>query len=198
MFRAVRATGYELGIRADDMDIIDITAFKQHITQQRDSVWDGLDVCPRTCPSHKARCCTYFRWFARPPDKHARSLLDIPVSAACLKGLLRFRMGCHRLPRDAGSWARPQVPRLERVCQLCATGVLGDERHVIFECPELQDFRAQFSHLFQGPETMQAFMWQDDLIGVAKYVNMCLNKVNPPLSGGSASDQPGVAGRDVM
>ena len=46
--------------------------------------------------------------------------------------------------------------------------------------------------------TMQAFMWQDDLIGVAKFVNMCLNKVNSPLLWGSASDQPGVARRDVM
>ena len=47
---------------------------------------------------------------------------------------------------------------------------------------------------------MQAFMWQDDLIAVAKFVNMCLNKVNLPLLGGrgSASDQPGVAGRNVM
>ena len=44
---------------------------------------------------------------------------------------------------------------------------------------------------------MLAFMWQIDLIGVAKYINACLNRVNPPPSGGSASDQPGVAGRDV-
>ena len=47
--------------------------------------------------------------------------------------------------------------------------------------------------LFQGPETMQAFMWQDDLIGVAKFVNMCLNKVEPPLFGGW-----GGGGGDVM
>ena len=196
MFKAIRATGYKLGIRVNGLDIIDIAALKQHLTQQQDVIWDGLDVCPRTCPSQKARCCTYFRWFARPVDKHARSLLNTPVSAACMKGLLRFRMGCHHLPRDAGSWARPQVPRLDRVCQLCATGVLGDERHMIFECPGLQELRAQSSHLFQGPETMQAFIWQDDLVGVARFVNMCLHKVAPP--GGSASDQPGVAGRDVM
>ena len=55
---------------------------------------------------------------------------------------------------------------------------------MIFECPGLQGFRAQWSHRFQGPETMQAFMWQDDLIGVAKFVNVCLKKVNPPLLGG--------------
>ena len=47
-------------------------------------------------------------------------------------------------------------------------GTLGDERHLVFECPELLCFREQWSHLFEGPQTMQAFMWQEDLIGVAK------------------------------
>ena len=103
---------------------------------------------------------------------HGRSLLDSPVSAACMKGLLRNRMGRHCLPRDEASWANPQVHSLDRVCLLCA---LAAERHIIFECPELQDSRA---HLFQGPKTMQAFMWQDDLIGIAMFVNMYLNKVN--------------------
>ena len=105
------------------------------------------------------------------------ALLDIPALAACMKGLLRFRMGCHRLPRDEGSWARPHVPRLQRVCHLSTTGALGDERHVIYECPELRDVRAQWPHLFEGPETMKAFLWQDDLIGVARFVNMCLKKM---------------------
>ena len=36
----------------------------------------------------------------------------------------------------------------------------------------------------------------DDLIGVAQFVNAYLHKMNPPE--GRASDQPGVAGRDVM
>ena len=112
-----------------------------------------------------------------------------------MKGLLRFRMGCHRLPRDEGSWARPRVPGLERICHLCATGTLGDEKHLIFECPELQCFREQWPHLFEGPQTMLAFMWQDDLIGVANFVNACIRKMNPPED--RASDQPGVAGRDV-
>ena len=227
MFKAIRATGYELSIRADAMDIIDITALKQHIVKQRDFIWDDLDICPRTCPSKLSRCCTYARWFARPVGVHARSLLDVPVSAACVKGLLRFRMGCHRLPRDEGSWIRPQVPRLDRVCRLCATGTLGDEKHLISECAELQCLRTQWAHLFQGPQTMQAFMWQDDKIGVAKFVNACLQKMSRwkarreggrQTSGkfqtskcrrlfeaglrrrreGQTSDQPGVAGRDVI
>ena len=49
MFRAIRATGYELGIRVDDMDVIDTSALKQHITQQRNSpgveeAFQALDV----------------------------------------------------------------------------------------------------------------------------------------------------------
>ena len=43
---------------------------------------------------------------------------------------------------------------------------------------------------------MLDFMWQDDLISVAKIVNACLHKMNPLE--GQTSDQPDVAGRDVM
>ena len=66
MFKAIRATGYELSIRVDDMDTIDITALRQHVSQQRDKSWKGLDICPRTCPFENSRNCTYARWFARP------------------------------------------------------------------------------------------------------------------------------------
>lgn len=45
---------------------------------------------------------------------------------------------------------------------------------------------------------MQAFIWQNDLIGVTEFVNVCQNKVS--IVGrrrGSASDQPGVTGRYI-
>ena len=57
----------------------------------------------------------------------------------------------------------------------------------------LKDFRAQGSHLFQGRETLQPFMRQDDLIGVAKFVDMCLNKVKPPSIGGGGGGGGGVS-----
>ena len=106
MYRAIIDTGYQRAIRLDDMDAIDITALRHFITQRRDAVWEGLDVCPRTCPSVGARLCTYAAWFARPPHKHARSLLDLPLSSRCMQTLFRFRMGVHRLPKDEGSWNR--------------------------------------------------------------------------------------------
>ena len=173
MFKAVHATGYELGICCDDVDIIDIpalravkygsTLYKSVIPSGKTSTFAqglapviGLDAAHRLDGLPGLHIST-----------HARSLSDIPVSATCMKRLLRFRMGCHRLPRDEGSWARPEVPRRDRVCQLCGGCALGDDRHLVFECPELLCFREQWSHLFEAPQTMQAFMWQEDLIWVA-------------------------------
>ena len=55
----------------------------------------------------------------------------------------------------------------------------GDERHLVFECPELLCFREQWSHLFEGPQTMQALMWQEDLMGIVKFMNACLHRDEP-------------------
>ena len=73
-----------------------------------------------------SRCCTYARWFARPLHKHACFLLDIPVSATCVKRLHRFLMDCHRLPRDEGSRARPEVPGLPNLVAKEVDPGMGD------------------------------------------------------------------------
>ena len=43
---------------------------------------------------------------------------------------IRFRLGSHILPIETGRWSRK--PREDRLCVEC--GVLGDERHAIFDC----------------------------------------------------------------
>ena len=89
------------------------------LRQRRDVVWDILDICSRTCPTEDLHLCTYKNWFARPAERHARSLLDLPLSTRCMQRLLRFRVGCHKLPRDTGCWLR--VPRLD--CVHCTSRV---------------------------------------------------------------------------
>ena len=83
------------------------------------------------------------------------------------------------------------------VCHLCAWGTLGDETHLVLECPQSQLPSEQWSHMFAGPQTMQGFMWQDDLIGVVKFVNAYIIKMDPSPQA-EASDQPCVVGRDVI
>ena len=99
---AIRRTRYHLPISQGDMIHIDVQVLSEHLRQRRDAIWDNLDICPRTCPTRDSRMCTYKNWFARPADRNARSLLDLLLSMRCMHRFLRFRMGCHKLPRDTG------------------------------------------------------------------------------------------------
>ena len=47
--------------------------------------------------------------------------------------IMRFRLGSHLLPIETGRWTR--TAREHRLCTVC--GVLGDERHVIYHCREV-------------------------------------------------------------
>lgn len=190
IFKGIRRLGYDLAIRIDALDIIDMSKVKQLLAKRQTDVWQHLDFCPRTCPSSKARLCTYACWFAQLSGLKRQSLLNLPLSMRCMHRFLRFRMGCHSLPRDVGSWTN--VPRADRLCTLCDSSALGDEKHLIFDCPALQSVRHRYRRLFTGIPTMRLFMWQDDLVGVAKFIDECLEIVYSagPLNGGQASDQP--------
>ncbi len=52
---------------------------------------------------------------------------------------------------------------------MCRQGVLGDEKHLVFECPAMQLLWDSNQNMFALPhgDAMLLFMWQDDVIGVA-------------------------------
>jgi hypothetical protein len=52
---------------------------------------------------------------------------------------------------DASSGCWLHVPRLNKIYTMCQQGVLGDEKHLVFGCPALQDLRGRYEHLFQAP-----------------------------------------------
>ena len=47
--------------------------------------------------------------------------------------LCKFRCSSHRLPCVTGRYAN--IPRSERICNLCNLNVMGDEFHFVFQCP---------------------------------------------------------------
>ena len=91
-----------------------------------------------------------------------------------MQRLVRFRTGCHGLPKDIGS--QSGVPRHQRVCQLCGTG-FGDEMHLVFECAAMADLRGQFPDIFQPYQTMQQFMWQPNMLQVAKFLDAGMKRL---------------------
>ena len=118
------------------------------------------------------------RFAATRPRRHC---LGLPVSATTLSLFLRFRTGCHGLPVDQGRWGT-RVPRSERFCHLCNIQAIGDERHIVFECPALHDLRARYDSLFRPSiTTMRQFMWQADLVQVAQFIRLSLGRVYTDL-----------------
>ena len=62
---------------------------------------------------------------------------------------------------------------------MCQYRTIGDEQHMLIECSALQDLRDRRRHLFEGVqiEVMVSFMWQDDMIGVARFIDECLERI---------------------
>ena len=108
----------------------------------RSAWWDRLravDVCPRTAASRGTKLCTYMRWFARPEHSLGCTVLDMSVRPQQLRAFMRFRLGCHDLPIEAGRHAG--IARQHRTCTRCTLGVVGDEKHLLLECPAAQRIR---------------------------------------------------------
>lgn len=59
--------------------------------------------------------------------------------------MCRLRISAHNLPIEKGRHRRPQkVPVLDRVCDLCNSGEICDEPHIISMCQSLQTERKIF------------------------------------------------------
>ena len=88
-----------------------------------------------------------------------------------------FKLGCHPLRIVAGRWQG--VPRLQQICDICTTGALDDERHLVFECPAFEQLRADSRHLF-GPEVafdMRRFFAHRDQQMVVRFILACLRMI---------------------
>ena len=133
--------------------------------EREQACWADLDVCPQTCARDRATLCKYERWMALPPGVPSNAFLRLRLSPAQMFKVVRFRLGCSKLPIYTGRHAR--VRRAARFCRSCDQGALGDELHVLFQCPATAAARAPFAHLFPQGCTMLQLMGQD-ILSVAR------------------------------
>ena len=125
------------------------------------------------------KLCTYRRWFSRPAHQVCPVYWEVPVSIAKLQRMLRFRIGSHLLPIEQGRHLR--LPRHRRVCRLCHTEALGDERHtaVLLECPALADLRDEYSPLVaECSGVMARVVWARNQPIVSRYIIACLDRMS--------------------
>ena len=130
---------------------------------------------PRSAPSRGVVSCTYHQWFQ--PYSRCRRYCQLPVSGRRMRRFLRFRLGCHALPIVAGRFAGGQhVDRADRLCSHCGEHSVGDELHMVFECPALHPMRQRYFSLFTSDtDTMRSFFGQKDHMQVFRFLLDCLD-----------------------
>jgi hypothetical protein len=146
---------------------LDVRLVMQQLDAWFYACWRDLPADPRVAPSEHVRCCRYQQWFAvgggaqaAPPDGvEWGRWQQCPAYVRCTGGMPRlharalsaFRLGAHWLEVEAGKWTRRPLPRSRRQCRLCRAGV-GDEMHMVFECPGLSGVRQRHAALFDVPD----------------------------------------------
>ena len=172
--------GLPLPFARDGSVCIDFNTYQNSARQHSSRVWEGLHVSPRTCPSKGAKLCTYHRWFARQGPVQ-EPYYDLPLSNLSVRRLFRFRLGAHHLPVEMGR--RGGLARVARVCPACTGGHVGDERHLVFECPAFQHVRRRHAGLYtDARSTMRLFMWHRDQKGVASCLLQLLSEYDALLT----------------
>lgn len=157
---------------------------------------------PRVAPSEKVRLASYSAWFALEEEVPAEDLeRGFPQGMARyirhtegtpynhVQQLIRLRTGAHHLAIETGRWSRPSIPREERLCPRCTSGVVEDEVHLLFECSAYEHIRQAYqSDLFSifapdvpvgeaaraDPALVKRFMDSDPAWKLARYVFECM------------------------
>jgi hypothetical protein len=104
-------------------------------------------------PGLTPKLAAYHTDFALPLDASAlrrgwrRAVhFDLPLPVHKVKLLTRFRLSCHHLAVETGRWRSVDIDH--RTCQLCGSGAVQDEHHVLFACPALLHIRNTYPVLF--------------------------------------------------
>ncbi len=79
------------------------------------------------------------------------------------------------LPVEMGR--RHSQVRVARVCPHCEGGHVGDEGHLVFECPALEHVRRRHGRIYtDSRSTMRVFMWHRDQKAVASCLLQLLSE----------------------
>ena len=62
-------------------------------------------------------------------------------------GIAKIRKNSHELHSETRRWSIPKTPWDERVCQLCDTKKVEDEKHFLLDCPAYTHIRSHFQNI---------------------------------------------------
>ncbi len=103
----------------------------------------------------------------------ARAYLEEIKSKANRRMLACFRTGSHMLRVEAGRWSNE--PQSSRVCPVCSSGTIEDEKHFIYECPSYDEIRSKmkYSRLFKEPRSLSSVLQENSPL-ICEYLSLCI------------------------
>ena len=126
-----------------------VQLFNRLLNEPTDCIQRYIDICEKyscvkevyseAAESLKSRVCEFAEkgqykykiYTEMNPSLEKSKFIDNPNPIS--EDVIRFRLGSHLLPIETGRWAR--ISRENRLCTAC--GVMGDERHAVYQCREV-------------------------------------------------------------
>ena len=81
------------------------------------------------------------------PTLEDQKYLSVLTSSKKKINIVKIRTNSHELHSEAGRWAVPKTPWVERICHLCENMNIEDENHCLLECPAYTHIRSQFHNI---------------------------------------------------
>lgn len=158
------------------MDVDGTLDLWKDIVQYR---WYTCGVDPRLAESDDVTCCTYSEWMSE--DIKSPGVLAASgewIHPKYREALLRLRVGSHSLDVCTGRWCNPstgskgRIDRNSRVCRVCQSGMVEDEKHFVLECPAYSDIRNMFPDVvnFGGDGSLRNVMCWSSQYRLARFI----------------------------
>jgi hypothetical protein len=81
------------------------------------------------------------------PNLEDQNYLSVLPSVKKKIRIAKIRTNSHELHSETGCWSIPKTPWDERVCHLCDTKKVEDEKHFLLDCPAYTHIRSHFQNI---------------------------------------------------
>jgi hypothetical protein len=81
------------------------------------------------------------------PNLEDQNHLSVLTSVKKKTSTVKIRTNSHELHSEIGHWSIPKTPWDGRVCHLCDTKKVEDEKHFLLDCPTYTQIRSHFQNI---------------------------------------------------
>ena len=123
---------------------------------------------------------TYKHWFGIERDKEGKpptpQYLRCSLPCDVIRNMARFRVSAHNLNVETGRYNGMRWDN--RVCELCASGQVQDEQHVLFECTSTAHLKDKHRSVMVRAEGELKTLMDLDHNKVARLVSDCVDLID--------------------